>query len=489
MKNIILILFALLHLPLYAAPLSWQSCEEDPFYLWQDDEPRMQCALLNVPLAYHHDNRSPRKNNSRTITLALSRIPAEGERLGSLIFVSGGPGQSGIQPALYDNLHTQTLRKHFDLIFYDPRGVGLSTPRIQCHDYGESLAESAHDFVAGCQAHSEPGLLAHIGSDEAANDLDRIRRALGDEKISLVAYSYGTKVATLYALRSPEHVRAIVLDGIVDLFESDYSIRLHQEKNYQRTFERYVAHCTRAPHCPFAAGHSGANALLPLMAWRATLAARPPHWTETLYNHVAPFLDLDEKTRYIPEEQTILNAVQNALLWPDYWPFLSDSLLLFAQGEGDYLNYLGSNFEEFGDDALVAINCADMARPMSDGENLILQRHIDLQSPYDNHHLKTRNDLIDPCGLWPYPGGDYRNPLPAVRPAALPPLLLIAQRHDPATPWHNAERMARYLQSPLVTRESDGHTLTFTGISTCIDDIAGAYLLDPQQPRTNAICE
>ena len=501
MTRILLTLAFLLILPARAT-LEWQDCRQPPFSFLEWADAPQQCAQLVVPLAYDNDNRSARRHDPRTLTLALSKVPASGERLGSVIFINGGPGQASVEPYL-QNDGLEALREHFDLISYDPRGVGFSTPGIRCHDAGEETPSSARAFVAACQKHTPAYLLPHIGSDEATNDVEQIRLALGDDSINLIAYSYGTKIASLYALRFPQNLRAAVLDGVVDIFESDFSVRLHQEKGHQQAYQAFRQYCLQKPGCPLAAYPADSNAgLRALITQSERLRAREQRenrrWQNFLANstsHLGSFLTATFTGEYqpaesadsiIPDTDAILAALHSNLVWPDYWEDLDFAMRELMLGEPLYFYFL-SFMQTNLNDALGAITCADTARPMTDGETRILQRYIANASPYDNDDLLDPESLLDPCAIWPHLGGDHRLHLPA-EPPPHTPLLLMAQRHDPATPWHNAQRMADYWQSPLITRDGHGHTFLFAGISACMDDIALAYLQDPTQPPAKNTC-
>ena len=506
-KHILAILF-FISLPLHAE-IIWHDCGDAPFHI-HDAADGQQCAQLTVPLSYHHDHHSARRNETRTITLALSRLPAIRQKQGSVIFISGGPGQAGVA-GLEEADNLDELREHYDLIVYDPRGVGRSTPRIACLAEGEELPEDAQTFVQGCRQHTPAYFLPHIGSDEATNDLEQIRRALGETQLNLAAYSYGTKIAALYALRFPEQVRAVILDGVVDIFEDPYAMQINQQKAFQHTFEHYLAQCRQTPLCPFAGKTQGSDTFLPLLKQNAWLRLRESQaqqqwqqqWKNTLHsggNILASALQgaltgdfsaihtaNNPPASELPDPETILTLLQNYLLWEELWPDIDYTLRRYMMGDTFPL-YIHELMEEDIAEALLAINCADMARPMSHGENRILQRHLQHASPYDNLlHDADDRQYLDPCGFWPHIGGDHRQNLPAQAPSELP-VLVMAQRHDPATPWHNARRMADYFQSPLITLEGYGHTQLFNGVNSCMDDIAYHFIRNPGQAPHDQSC-
>lgn len=489
------------------AAVDWQDCADAPFY-FDDNAHGQQCAQLDVPLSYQPDHRRANPHDPRTVTLALSRLPATGKKIGSLVFITGGPGQTAVYPIESMDIIDE-LRENFDLVYYDARGIGYSQPAIRCRDEDDNIPDDPQAFVNACRAHTPAHFLPHIGSDEATNDVEQIRLALGEARINLIGYSYGTKIAAQYALRFPEHVRAIILDGVVDIFENSFSMRLHQQKGFQQAFAAFVRQCRQNPPCPFDGEATDSDILRALLyqdAWlrlRQTQEnARWQHRWQAALEHGGNLLiagvqsaltgyfdaDIYPPEDSLPDYDDFINVLQSNLLWQEHWAGLDHALRSYFAGDSTYIAYLNGDLEDSAE-GLIAIDCADMARPMRPGENAILQRRLQHAAPYDNllDGFDPRKNL-DPCGYWPYLGGDYRHSLPAQAPAALPPLLFIAQRHDPTTPWHNAKRMADYFRSPLITLEGHGHSLIFSEYNACMDTVATDYLLDPHQKPSQNTC-
>ncbi|MDQ4129626.1 MAG: alpha/beta hydrolase, partial [Actinomycetota bacterium] len=199
--------------------LAWKACGEPG--------ERFECATLTVPL----DHDAP---HGPTIDLAVIRLPAPpaATRLGSLVVNPGGPGGSGVEfvrAAAVDTFPTE-LRTRFDIVGFDPRGVGTSRP-ITCggsagdllaldlapDDDGERRAvlNAAQRTARDCQV-TDGAVLPHVSTADVARDLDLLRAALGDAKLTYVGYSYGTFIGSSYAALYPDRVRALVLDGAVD---------------------------------------------------------------------------------------------------------------------------------------------------------------------------------------------------------------------------------------------------------------------------------
>ena len=173
--------------------------------------------MLAVPLSYQPEDAA----HQREVKLALTRQRAPNSH-GALLFIAGGPGQAGISPPVSKNAATQPLLRAYDIIGYSPRGVAPSLPTIACPAPEESgQVYESKVFVESCIQHMGADTLKYMSTRDAVEDVESIRRALGNERLNLVSYSYGTKVAALYAQRYPAHVRSVVLDGVVDLAE-DY---------------------------------------------------------------------------------------------------------------------------------------------------------------------------------------------------------------------------------------------------------------------------
>ncbi|HFL8495858.1 TPA: alpha/beta fold hydrolase, partial [Escherichia coli] len=148
---------------------------------------------------------------------------AKSKHKGSILIISGGPGLPGINPYINFDWPVTNLRESWDIIGFDPRGVGQSTPTINCQQSDTEIQENITEKqrvlnkINACIHNTGAEVIRHIGSNEAVYDIDRIRQALGDKQLTAVAYSYGTQIAALYAERFPYNVRSIVLDGVVDI--------------------------------------------------------------------------------------------------------------------------------------------------------------------------------------------------------------------------------------------------------------------------------
>ena len=221
-----------------------------------------QCGKLAVPVDYKHPGGD-------ATTLGLIRFPATGDKVGSLVINPGGPGESGIEAALgvVQSL-PQQVRERFDLVGFDPRGVAASRPAIWCNsdadndklrtetqaDYSPAGVAQIEDetkaYVGRCVAKMGKKFLANVGTDNVARDLDTIREALGDSKLTFLGYSYGTRIGAAYAEAFPKNVRAMILDGAIDPNADPVESDLRQAKGFQDAFDNYAKDCAKSPTCP-----------------------------------------------------------------------------------------------------------------------------------------------------------------------------------------------------------------------------------------------
>lgn len=477
--------------------IHWQPCNQLVFADWFDtyamNIDALQCATIEVPLAdsialqgleasnpkkppQSADNQNPAllsttaqsaipsPTTPTTLKLAVSRLPATGQKLGSLISIAGGPGQSGLDVSPIGSAAYDRLSTHFDIIGFAPRGVYPSTPPVICYPERRILhPEDNQAFAKGCWQHTPSDLLARLGADYAVGDIEAIRQALNEPKINLIGYSYGTKIAALYAERYPDKLRAGVLDGVVNLNEGEFEMQLNQEASVQQTFERFVDECRRQPNCFFSDTSTLADA-------------------EAKIAKIFRYFD-DHEVRDLDGQRIapihISWTLYGLMAWPDYWPTLNEVLQQLAVQDFSLLKLLIDEDKKSIDfPTFTAIDCADRAPTPAEKQRYLQDsKRIDAQSTWDNHRQPTKEELLDACYYWPIAGSDSPH-APRLKPNA-PTLLLVAQTNDPATPYRNALAMQQYLNAALLTRKGDGHTLALSDLSRCVDEHVVDYLIDP----------
>ena len=450
--------------------LAWQRCGD------------LECATLQVPL----DHAAP---GGRTIGIALNRRRATdpGRRIGSVLVNPGGPGASGVEnlPIIASRLSSE-VRARFDIIGFDPRGVGQSAP-VRClptreleayfatdpspDDEGEkaNLVRMVEQFVAGCKQRSGD-LLPHLGTPDAARDMDLIRAAVGDEKLTFVGFSYGTSLGATYAELFPDRVRALLLDAAVDPALDTMALNRAQAESFDRVLEAFAADCRAKPRCAWQP--PGGPSKAAFLALAARVDARP---VPAGRRRVGPGEFLVGAAAFLYSRQTWTQLAQglaqaeagNASL-----VLLGFDTLVERRPDGSYSNSQEAN---------VAINCLDNPAPRDVGAYERAAADAARTAPAFGPALAWAG-LV--CGLWPVPPTGKAEPLQA---PGSPPILVVGTTNDPATPFAWSEALARQLpQGRLLRHEGEGHTAY--GENRCVSRIGDAYLLTLELPRGELRC-
>jgi len=454
---------------------------------WEDCGDGNECATVQVPLDYAEPEEE-------TIDLALLRVPAgdADQRVGSLVVNPGGPGGSGVDyAARASTFFGAELTDAFDIVGFDPRGVGESTP-INCLSDAEldefvasdpdpettreraETEELLDEFGAGCVEESGD-LTAHVSTVEVARDIDVIRAVLGDRRLNFFGASYGTLLGAHYADLFPDRVGRMVLDGAVDPSLSLKEMSLAQARGFETALRAYVEACV----------NGGGDCLLGDNVDAGT-------------QRIRDFLDEVEADPLPTSGERVL-TVGNAVLgiWaPLYneanWPILDAALASAFAGNGETLMRLSDAYTSRGPDgyldnsleALYAVNCADTAESQS-----IPLSEVPGQVPEFEEASPTFGAIfaygLASCSTWPV--SDEQPPAPLTAPRAAP-ILVIGTTRDPATPVEWAEALAEQLESGiLVRREGDGHTGYNVG-NSCVDRAVEAYLLSGTVPDDDLDC-
>ncbi|HEY5199605.1 MAG TPA: alpha/beta hydrolase [Acidothermaceae bacterium] len=453
----------------YTQHLAWKPCVG------------LYCAMLTVPIDYAHPSAG-------AIQLAVSReLTTRKPNLGEVVVNPGGPGASGIQflDSAAGFVRTQ-LGNEFDVVSFDPRGVGSSVP-IRCLSSVQldqwvafeadpqspsAVAEQdqlAKGFAAGCQAKAG-ALLAHVSTVDTARDLDVLRAVLGETKLTYMGFSYGTFLGAIYAQMFPQNVRALVLDGAVDPAASAVELDQVQAQGFEVALKSWIANCVTSAKCPV--GTSAATAEQHLDAWLATLRSAPIAasngrtltWSLAVQGIAAAL--------YTPQDWQPLTLSLTAAMNgnPAGVLTLSDQID-GRQSNGNYDNLIESN---------TAINCVDRPSigPIAAYAAAAVAGEKD--GPTFGQYIGWGNVA---CADWPVAPELAPGP---ISPAGSPPIMVIGTLRDPATPYRWAQALAKEAKGPLLTYDGDGHTAFLQ--SSCVDAVVKTFLVSLVTPTVGTTC-
>jgi len=457
----------------YEQRLQWTACHRG-----------FRCARLEVPLDYGNPT-------GRTIELAVVRLPRSGDGpRRSLVLNPGGPGASGVDYALdADSVVSRDVRRRYDVVGFDPRGVQRSAP-LRCLSDAQldvfvsidgspdspaeeqALQEEWSGLGAGC-LDRRPSVTAHVSTPEAVHDLDVLRAALGDRRLTFLGKSYGTYLGTTYAERFPKRVGRLVLDGQVDPQASAADIADGQVTGFQRALDAFLRDCVQRSGCPLDGDAAAAGAQLGSLVDRTD--AQP----------------LRGEDRREVTQALVIYGMAVALYSKGSWPLLRQAIAEMRRGRGATLLSLADFYADRGPDghyttngleAFYAISCLDRAETRSLEEQRAQAQELDARSPVFGAFIAWGNL---PCLGWPVPATTEPGPATA---EGSRPILVVGTTRDPATPYEWSRTVAGTLDSGrLLTYVGDGHTAYRRG-NGCIDRAVDAYLLRGELPAEGTRC-
>lgn len=451
------------------------------------DGQEWQCATMKAPLDYDDPEGD-------TIDLALIRAESSGaadERIGSLIFNFGGPGGSGVTTLPAFGQDYAKLNTRYDLVSFDPRGVGRSAP-VECLDNKQldayfqqdatpddaaertELVDNTEEFNAACEKNSKK-VLPHVPTTDAARDMDLMRQVLGDDKLYYFGISYGTELGGVYAHLFPKKVGRAVFDAVVDPTQTPEQGSLGQAKGFQLALDNFAEDCvSKVEDCPI-----GDTA-------------------DDVKSRIARLLkDLDRKP--IPgifprqlTETAATGGIAQSLYSKDFWEYLTEGLEQAYDGDGQVLMALSDSLNGRNENgtysnitaANVAINCAD-DKPRYD------TAYVEGKLPQFRKASPLFGDFLAwsmlSCTDWAVAGAADH---PDVSAPGAPPVLVIGNTGDPATPYEGAGRMAEALGKGVgveLTYKGQGHG-AYDSRNKCVRDAVDGYLLDGEVPAAGTVC-
>ena len=455
-------------------PIEWTACDGST-------STEVECGNIEVPFDYANPDQG-----SFVLYVKRHNATNPADRVGSMMVNPGGPGFGG--SSLADDAQyyfSQDIIDHFDIIAWDPRGTGESTPSVNCVDtfdeyFGldsppetpdekQALIDASQAFNDKCEEKSGT-ILPYISTKASAQDINSLRLALGEEKVSFFGFSYGSELGTTWATMFPETVRAIVVDGAVDPNASSIQEGMNQAKGFEGQLAAFLKQCSEKTTCAF---HNGGNA-------------------EAAFDKLV--IDIDSKPLEVSKDRTpvtqgvLFTAVAQAMYSDYYWPQLSEALNDAQLGDGKgilqlYDDYYQRNTDgTYGNEleAFLAISCLDDPGATSTEE---VDSHIEefiAAAP----RLGGNFAYGYSCALWPVKQADRVT----ITGKSAGPIVVVGTTGDPATPLSSTRKMALGLeQGILIVVDANQHT--GYGANNCVVKAVDDYLIKLIVPANELTCK
>ena len=471
----------------------------------ETDTATFSCAVITVPLDYANPK-------GETISIAVKKRAATGGHAQGALFINpGGPGDSGVSFAeRAGNAFSPDLLEAYDIIGFDPRGVGSSTA-ITCssdddssgstaepsasagataspsagtessagtasggesyEEWAESTRQSFQELTEQCASHTEPAaLLDHVDTVSAAKDLDILRALAGQEKLNYLGFSYGTYLASVYAETFPGNTGRMVLDGAIDPSLSLAEQGLGQAKGFEQALRTYVDYCQNSTGCPLSGGtDAGVQQIRDLItsANSTPLATGDPNRTVTGSDIVAALSEYLYTTEqnWEPLNKALDQAINHR-----------DGSAFAASEEQD------TSSKDDGGGAFQAVTCLDYPVEGDKTTWAAQYEQAKREAPVFADSA-VGMDLV--CSVWGHNG--TRKPA-QIHARGAAPILVVGTTGDPATPYAWSKSLAEQLDSgQLLTWEGNGHT-AYGGDASCVNDAVDAYLISGTMPEKGLTC-
>ena len=455
-------------------PIVWTTCDGST-------NTEVECGNIEVPFDY-----ADPEQGSFVLYVKKHNAASPADRIGSMMVNPGGPGFGG--SSLADDAQyyfSQDLIDRFDIIAWDPRGTGESTPAVDCVDtfdeyFGldsppetpeekQALIDASQAFNDKC-AENSGTILPYISTQASAQDINSLRLALGEEKVSFFGFSYGSELGTTWATMFPETVRAIVVDGAVDPNASSTEEGMNQAKGFEGQLATFLKQCSEKTTCAF---HNGGKA-------------------EAAFDKLV--LNIDTTPLEVSKDRTpvtqgvLFTAVAQAMYSDYYWPQLSEALSEAQNGDGKGILQLYDDYYQRKDDgtygneleAFLAISCLDDPGASSVED---VDSHIEdfiAAAP----RLGGNFAYGYSCALWPVKQASKVT----ITGKGAGPIVVVGTTGDPATPLDSTRKMALGLeQGILIVVDANQHT--GYGANNCVVKAVDDYLINLSVPKNETTCK
>jgi pimeloyl-ACP methyl ester carboxylesterase len=456
-------------------PIDWKTCDSAAA------PSNITCGFIEVPFDYNNPDQG-------SFVLSVKKRAAADPtlRVGSLLVNPGGPGFGGSSLAVDAEYYfSTTLLQYFDIIAWDPRGTGDSTPAVDCVDqydpyFGldsppdtpeekQALIDAGAAFDNKCEEGSG-SILPYISTRASATDMNSIREALGEDRISYFGFSYGSELGATWATLFPGTVRAAVLDGAVDPNSTALEEGISQAAGFEQQLNAFLADCAKTPTCAFYNGGNPAAALDNLL----------------LSINATPLVVSANRTPVT--KGVMFTAIAQAMYSDSFWPQLDSALAAAQNGDGSGLLALYDSYFQrkpdgtYGNEleAFVAISCLDDPGAASvEDVDASVKRFTDAAP-----RLGANFAYGYVCTNWPV------KPSLKVKVTGIGagPIIVVGTTGDPATPLEATRKMAKALEhGVLLIVEAQQHT--GYGTNACIVNAVDAYLINLTVPANETLCK